>query len=308
MPNLHEANAQDPFLVVCVSDLHLSHRPPLARAREKDWYGAMRRYLRQLSSLPPSPMVPLLCCGDVFDQWNSPPELINFVMKYIPYMHAIPGQHDLPYHSYDLIKKSAFWSLVESGRVKLLGPNKPECFHSENFTVTGVPWGMDVPIVKDSKCHEILLLHKYVWVRGKGYANAPEEALVSHLPKNVRCYNTVFVGDNHIPFITKLGKTTICNVGGFMRRKSDEREHQPRVAILHKSGKVSWHKLDTGRDVFQEMEETVGEDGSNFDSFIAELEGLGDTGLDFAEALKRKVEEVEPDIRQVVLEALEENQ
>ena len=107
-------------IAILCSDLHLSHRPPLARAREPDWYEAMMHPLDELDDLT-GDNLPVICGGDVFDKWNSPPELINFALAELPgTMESVAGQHDLPHHSWPERRKSAYWTLVESGKIKTL--------------------------------------------------------------------------------------------------------------------------------------------------------------------------------------------
>ena len=44
--------------------------------------------------------------------------LISFAIRELPSCYAIPGQHDLPNHSYTDIQRSAYWVLVEAGIIK----------------------------------------------------------------------------------------------------------------------------------------------------------------------------------------------
>lgn len=95
-------------IAVLCSDIHLCHTCPPARSNEPNWYDAMARTLDELAGIASHYYVPILCAGDVFDRWNSPPELINFAIKHLPPMHCIPGQHDLPNHSLEDIRRSAY--------------------------------------------------------------------------------------------------------------------------------------------------------------------------------------------------------
>ena len=97
-----------PVALVC-SDIHLCHTRPTSRSAEPDWYEAMARRLHQVDEIASYQQVPVLCAGDVFDRWNSPPELINFAIKNMPPMWAVPGQHDLPHHRLDEVHRSGLW-------------------------------------------------------------------------------------------------------------------------------------------------------------------------------------------------------
>ena len=89
-------------IAVAISDVHLSHTPPPARSEEPDWYEAMRRPLKQVEYIARRNEVPIICAGDLFHRWWSPPPLVNFAIKTCPKMFAIPGQHDLQYHQYNI--------------------------------------------------------------------------------------------------------------------------------------------------------------------------------------------------------------
>ena len=54
----------------------------------------MQRSLEQIRDLQKEFDCPVICAGDIFDKWNSPPELINFAYDNLPEIYAIPGQHD----------------------------------------------------------------------------------------------------------------------------------------------------------------------------------------------------------------------
>ena len=56
----------DKILAVLCSDLHISHRPPVARSAEPNWYDTMSDYFSQLQQLAKKWGAPVICAGDVF--------------------------------------------------------------------------------------------------------------------------------------------------------------------------------------------------------------------------------------------------
>jgi hypothetical protein len=56
----------DKVIAILCADLHLSHKPPIARSNEPCWYTAMKRQLNELSNLSQKWEAPVLCAGDVF--------------------------------------------------------------------------------------------------------------------------------------------------------------------------------------------------------------------------------------------------
>jgi hypothetical protein len=298
------------IIAILCADIHLSHRAPIARSAEPDWYKAMKRPLKQLCDLAADYSVPVICAGDVFDRWNSPPELINFALTHLPEMYAVPGQHDLPNHSYEERKRSAYWTLVEAGRITELG--KGDVVGS-GLLCNGFPWGEDVrpPIKEDGMW--VAVIHKYIYRTDEGYPGAPKEQRVAGYSKALEGYDVAVFGDNHIGFHWDGDNRTFCqvfNCGSLMRRNIDQRDYEPMVGLLHSDGTVKPHFLDCSEDKFIDEERTGAEPitGLDLTRFMEELEELGGGELDFRSAMDFyfKRTEVDKSVQKIVLEAMEE--
>jgi hypothetical protein len=294
-------------VAILCSDLHLSHKPPIARSVEPDWYKTMGRYLKQLRDLADHHKAPVVCAGDIFDDgWRPhrcPPELINFAIAHLPRMYAIPGQHDLPYHRYDMVERSAYWTLVEAGVIKDLCPvdevtilpkAKPD---QKEVIVFPFPWGFPVkpPPGTSPEFIHLCVAHQYVWCAEKGYPGAPEDQHIRFVLENLRGYDVALFGDNHKGFIwSREGWPTVFNHGTFIRRKSDEREYQPHVGLLYSDGGIVLlpYKTDKDRwiDVASTTEKLANESGLDGELLLAELASLGDSTINFHEAVKRFLE------------------
>ena len=270
-------------IALCVSDIHLSHTPPVARSVESNWYGVMRRVLKQVKGLSYELDVPVICAGDIFDRWNSLPELINFALQELPEMYAVPGQHDLPNHSYEQIKRSAYWTLVEAGKVFDLKAGT--CRAIRGAQLLSFPFGFLVTTLRDGKHTDeiyMAVVHGYCWVEGKQHFGAGMSGHVSGW--NTEGYDLAIFGDNHCGF--QHGK--IFNCGTLMRRKIDEINYRPQVGIVMSDGMVEPRYLDTSEDVFIE----VPEHGSQkvelirAEKFLAELRTLDPDSLDFKDAVR----------------------
>jgi len=237
-------------LAIFVSDLHLSHTPPIWRSCEEDWYTVQERALKELQALRVDCIYnninsisrcPIFCAGDIFDKWNSPPELINFALEHLPKMYAIPGQHDLPDHNIKEIYRSAYWTLVKAGKIMHL--KESAGVNCSQFTVHGFAFGKKIKKRKTSTKNHVALIHQYNWVPKASYKKASAKGKVTRKRKEFRGYDIVVCGDNHIPFEKMIGETLFWNCGGFMRRHSDEIKHRPRVGLLMQDGTMKNHKL-----------------------------------------------------------------
>ena len=294
-------------VAVLCSDIHLSLRPPSARAGEPDWLEAQRGILHQLENLAFG-RCPILCAGDVFDRWNSPVELVNWVIRHAPMLYAIPGQHDLPYHSLDLIHRSAYWTLAHANRLYHIqdGPQG-----IGEVLVQGFPWGVPLtPAPKKERGQKITvaLIHQYVWIQGHHYPGAPEESQVHNLFKDGMGWDVIVCGDNHKGFITKTkAGTTIFNCGALQRRRADEADYRPQVGLLYTDGIVEPHYLDTSQDILTAPPKTTAEEGLDLEDFLALIGDLQGQTLDFKSAINHAMNDkgTEPAVRQILLEAME---
>lgn len=303
------------LVAVLCSDLHLSLKPPLARSVEEDWLGVQAEYLRQLRDFARpqglfTDAVPIICAGDVFDRWNSPVELANFALKHLPIMYAIAGQHDLPNHRYEDICRSAYWNLVEAGRI--INLYSDQNFVSNNLCLHPFHWNSEVlPCDSpNSMMINVAVIHAYIWTGENSYAYAPESQKLSKWKKRLKGYDVALFGDNHLGFTAKSGECTVFNSGGFMRRKSDEISYRPSVGLLYSNGSVKRKYLDVSKDKFlsETLSEELSKNPHQMAEFLAELVHLGDNQINFREVVKQFLdrEEVSPKVRKVILKAMGE--
>ena len=64
-------NKKEKVIAILTADIHLSHKPPVWRSNEPDWYAAMRRPLYELQDLQQKYECPILAAGDMCNKWNS---------------------------------------------------------------------------------------------------------------------------------------------------------------------------------------------------------------------------------------------
>lgn len=308
----------DPIAILC-SDIHLSHRPPVARSVEENWYKAMEKQIEQLRAMQERLEVPIICAGDIFDRWDSPPELINFAIATLPKMYAIPGQHDLPNHSYENIKRSAYWTLVEAGTIHDLGDGAQLPIDNSEWEMISFPWGGEsVPettatctIDTEYVCKYLAVIHSYIWMKGKSFPNAPPESRLKAWLKKLKGYDAAVFGDNHQGFSRGMSGHApfIFNCGTFMRRKIDEMGYYPQIGILQADGLVLPQSLDCSADRFIDISgiEKAAESALDASDFIQEMAGLARTIVDFGDAMKEFCERnnISSRIQNMIQEAME---
>lgn len=289
-------------IAVCCADLHLSHAAPVARSAEPDWYEAMGRPLRQLRELQRKYEVPVLCAGDVFDRWSACPELVNWVMENLPDQFcSVAGQHDLPYHGIEDVRRSAYDTLVRSGRIHPVGT-----WTAVGGTdAIGVHWGCSVPLLSGDGLN-LIVLHRYVWAGKAKHPEAPREQHLSQYEKLLKGYDVAVFGDNHQAFIGKAGGCVVLNCGCLIPRRSTERGKSS-VGLVYEDGSAKLVWLDTSEDKWVDVsEETEAEGPSDLAGFLDELRGLQNDPLDFASALRRYADSVEDaEVGRLLIQSLE---
>lgn len=306
-------------IAIAVADLHLQMKPPPCRMEEPDWFEAMGRSLDALGILKNKHNVPILCAGDVFDKWNSPPELINFAFENIPdAMHAIPGQHDIPNHVMRHMDKSAFQSLINS---QVLESLINTVFEADYYTPTmeydvcvrGFPWGSEIkPPERDGNAGiDIAVIHKYIWNAQHAHPKVGQNEHVYYLEESLKGYDFAVFGDNHIPFTIMVGDCRVVNCGSFMTRRFKD-DHRPRAWLLFDDQSVDRYYLDSKDDVITDMSPKVNaaieaSKMDRFDKMLEDLEGLGSDAMDFTEALNRVLVSYTKKVREAVLDMLEDD-
>lgn len=269
-------------LAILASDLHGRPDPPIARSSE-NWYVVQDNYYWQARELCKKHNAPFVVAGDFCHHWKLPPETINFLIAHIPQpCYGIPGQHDLPFHRYSEMGKSAYWTLCQAGIVKNLPP-KATIAVNDKLALYGFPWGFP-----PSKCHypiegsvNLAVVHAYCWKKGRSYPGAPASAHYQNF--ELDGYDAAVFGDNHQSFL--VGK--IYNSGTFIRTKRDEIDYKPTLGLLMSDGTITRHYLDTTTDKFEANESTAPVVELDMTDFLHQLTAAGDGAVSFTEAIKQ---------------------
>jgi DNA repair exonuclease SbcCD nuclease subunit len=257
---------------------------------------------------------PILFSGDLFDRYNPPAELVNWMADHMPTIWGIPGQHDLPFHRYEDIKKSAFWTLVKLGKIHLIKPGETVEFQKQKMIVHGFPWGFPV-----KPCDEVqngyikvALIHAYCWMPLYSYPNAPTENLAGSWMEKLKGYDVAVFGDNHKGFSISGTPPKIINGGTTICRKYDEKDYRPFVGTICNDGSIGRMYLDTTKDRWIEVvnPNKLDDVTAAYTDIAKELGQLGDAAVNFGEAVKWYIEKnkvTRDEVRKIILEALEDN-
>jgi DNA repair exonuclease SbcCD nuclease subunit len=293
-------------IAILISDIHLSHTPPIARNNEPDWYDAMARQLRWLKEIwIEHDRPPIIAAGDIFHRWNSPPELINFAIQHLPTVYAVPGQHDMPFHSIKSLKKSAYWTLVEAGNIIDITPNKIP-YHLEFLDnvlcLHGFPFGVPLQPNEDTSgaiteqapfYYHIAVIHDYCWQSDFSYPGASQEKSVEGHLSSVKGhleYDILHFGDNHKGFIKHLKNQWIFNGGTFYRRSVDESEYRPMVGLVIKEERklrIEPFYVPVKSDILTLRVQETDTDNVEIGEFVEYLSGVSINDLDIEAVIEQ---------------------
>lgn len=266
------------------SDLHLSNSPPGGRkCTRAGWYEAMAGVLGQVRKAFAGPWA---VAGDIFDVWNSAPELISFAITHLPKtVFAVPGQHDLPNHRYEDRHRSGYGVLVAANRIVDLHANRYCELLTDGIGLEGYPWGRspdDKGYLGDVDCW-VAVGHHLCWQHGAGFPGAPADSHADALAKRMPGFALRVFGDNHQPF--HRPDIGVLNCGAPMRRTRADIAREPCVWLLHDTGFVERVAIDDPADWYS------GEDAAlraamDPEQFVRAIKALHAGEADFEAAVR----------------------
>ncbi|MDA3790527.1 MAG: metallophosphoesterase family protein [Desulfobacula sp.] len=204
---------------ILTSDWHMwepERNPP---CRTDNHSAAQLKKIKQINRIQEFYDCSILKAGDVFEYWKASPELINMCLASFPdELWSIAGQHDLPQHNMELIRKSAFDTLARAGALNFLGD---QCSWNKYDSH---------PKYIEIKGRKVAIAHMLVYKGEPPFpgCTAPE---VSKVFKMFPEADLILTGDNHKTFWARKGKQLLINPGSLTRHKADQADHKPCVFI-----------------------------------------------------------------------------
>lgn len=300
-----------PVAIAC-SDIHLGEKTPLIRLG-CNWIDIQDRFLTELRELQEritpidyDGLIPVLIAGDLFDKSQNSVGFTNWVIERLPKdVIAIPGQHDLTYHSRGPgeFEKTSFYNLMLAKKIKC--NTKPMWING--MVIDSMGWGD--PIVKNNHnttSIKVAMIHHYMWIGDESYnsfeAQRPQDN-INKFKKALSTYDVAIVGDNHMGWMTRVGKCIVFNCGTFMRRKKNEIPMKPRVGIICSDGSVHIYNLDIKNDP---MAGTIIDEPAVLTDYIVEklkddfkIEG-------FRDRLLQQIARVKPTVRKLLQQIVDQ--
>lgn len=236
----------------------------------------------------------LIIAGDLFDHWKTDPYVVNRLLDAWNRkckIYAIPGQHDLPQHSLELIDKSSFQILVNSGVITRLRPDVAT--RIDGWDVFGAGWGEEWPRHIDNPLRPQLLVgHKTTWMDpfAPGQAQGDAARLLMANPG----WEGILVGDNHKTFFVQAGKRALVSPGSIMRMRVDQMNHRPCVYTLGHNKINADAEYIPIEDIMSDVVANEKKDkDARVTAFVTRLGEQKEVGLSFTDNMKQYLEENE---------------
>lgn len=229
-----------PFIpadAILVADLHLTETPPISRT--DDYLGAQSRKMKFLQDLRAKHGCPVLCAGDVFHKWKNSPWFCVWAFHHIPGdFITIPGNHDLPHHSFAKYDKSSLYLLETVGQLTVLAE---EHMVINGLGVMGVPFGKLETFDSDEvfidsrplRGRKILLLHELIWPNKKPSWSKDSYTSREILDRFGGNFDLIVTGDNHESFTARQGDSLLVNPGSMMRITAAQGDYAPKCYLYY---------------------------------------------------------------------------
>ena len=280
------------------ADLHI--REDIPECRTDDYYQAQMSKLQFIKDLARDNNCPVLCAGDMFDTWRCSVGLVYDTMTRLPNkMIVIPGQHELPYHRINQLKRSPLAVLHAAHKARVL----IQSVWQGTIAVRGSAFGNGIPsreLMKE-KPVDVVIAHTMMWNKEKPYPQAPDEGNAAKVLNNRPDIRTLVTGDNHIPFVVRKSGRLLVNCGSMMRMSVDQADYKPCVWLWNKEeNDVQQIPLPVQNGVVDTIKHQASKErDKRVEDFVRKL-GEIDVTLDFCENIRRRIEQ--DDISQTVQE------
>lgn len=291
-----------------VGDLHLRAQRP--RGRIDDYVAAQETKFGQVLEMALGLDAPVLQSGDFFDSidvpWNIVERYIRLIKEYHVKVYCVRGQHDLRYHSRDIVN-TPLAVMEASGAVQVVGSEGIAL--NDEVTLFGCDWG-EKEIPEPRGGNDILLIHRMI-IKDRKLWPGQGDYMVARSFLSKHRFALVVSGDNHESFIEEFDGRKLVNCGSLMRSSVDQVRHRPTIYLydLAKGGLSVpiYIRIDPSEEVFNlDGLQQIKEQNEDLENFVKELGEKKDLGLSFLDNLRIALETVEKDVRSIVEEALEE--
>ena len=269
---------------IITNDLHL--RPDKPRCRlDEDWMDTQRKAIQFVYDTAVENNADVIIAGDLFHYPHVPDFVKNMFLEIAlaskRKTYIIPGQHDLPWHSWDKVHKSSFgtiWELVKAGH---------PYFKYAKEIADAAPYGQEI----EDTNKNMVIMHRLV------YKNSVPEyiddgIIAEELLKQFEYAGYIICGDNHDGFIYEEDYRYVINTGCLIRQAADKKNYQPFICLLDTDKGIVKKifvpdQADLVTDEYLKDEE---ERSEKVEAFVSSIKKGKDVSLSFEDNLKKAIQ------------------
>ncbi len=216
-----------PERIVCCGDIHTRETTPSMRVEEDFFYDICVPKLRWIVDLANDEKASIAIAGDIFDHANSSFEAAIIVSRELikaKYgVYAIPGQHDMNYHSQKMID-TPYQVLIETGAI----------IDTHGKVVDGIfGAGFGIEPNVDAKA-TVLLAHFCITEKEPPFFLEDALSAENYLGK-YNNFKYIISGDYHVSHVTEMDDRILINCGPMFRKERTQVDMKPCVYLLDTS-------------------------------------------------------------------------
>lgn len=214
--------------ILACGDLHVTESTPGMRTEDDFFYEVVVPKLEWIVETANNNYAQIACAGDIFDKSSTRYELANIVsaiLRKADYpVIAVPGQHDMNYHSEKMID-TPYFMLQESEAIVDINGVDQRFFGDLSFE--GAGFGV-IPSGKES---DVLITHFCIAEKDPPWFLTGAMSALSYL-KAYPMYKLIISGDYHVPHVTKYKGRLLVNCGPLFRKEKTQIDFKPVVHLI----------------------------------------------------------------------------
>lgn len=223
----------DGILIIGAGDIHIRETTPQMRIEESFFEEVVFPKLEWLVQTCNDNNAILAIAGDIFDSAFTRYELTNRVMSLFARVKngvvAVPGQHDMNYHSQNLID-TPYQTLSNAGVI-----TNVHCGNllTKGISFFGMGFGAEIP---DVVIHDDVMLTHFPITEDAPPFFMEEAMSARDFIEKASSYfsgKIIISGDFHQAHVTTHNGVTLFNCGPFYRKEKTQVDIKPRVYLIN---------------------------------------------------------------------------
>ena len=262
---------------IFTSDWHLRKDRPRCRL-DKDWMETQAKAVRFIIHEANKRKCPIFHNGDLFNSAKVDPVVSNMLHRelqaLIEKMWIIAGNHDLPFHSWDLVHQASIFPFLSGTTTG----NTPSVFPgASNFGT-------------EEREEEIMFIHQLVF---PGFDLPPESGGISsrELMRKYPSAKWIFTGDNHNGFHDHYKGQTLVNPGCMLRQSAALKDYTPVCYFVDTEDAIIEIPIpDDETLITDEYLQKEEEKEARIEAFIEKIQSKTEITLSFKDNMKLAME------------------